>query len=105
MTNITHIQPTADNTQPITIESIKAAIDALQRPSIFPEGHPLYGVLEVKELAALKGMDTMLIRGETAYYHPDMLKLNEVKVLRLPDPPKPELSFSWDFTTTENLKF
>lgn len=63
------------------------------------------GVLELKELTALKGGDIMLISGETAYYHPDMLKLSEVKVLRLPDPPKPELSFKWDFTTTENLKF
>lgn len=82
-----------------------AAIEALQRPSIFPEGHPLYGVLEVKELAALKGRDIILISGEIAYYHPDMFELNEVKVLRLPKLPEPELNFKWDFTITENLKF
>lgn len=105
MTNITHIQPTAENTEPLTIESLNAAIEALQRPSIFPEGHPLHGVLEVKELAALKGCDLMLISGLTAYYHSDVLKLSEVKVLRLPELPEPEFSFKWDFTTTENLKF
>jgi hypothetical protein len=103
MINITNILPSTENTQPLTLESLNAAIDALQRPSIFPEGHPLHGVLEVKELAALKGSDIILISSETAYYHHDMLKLKEVKVLRLPDPPKPELSFSWGFTTTENL--
>lgn len=91
-------------TEPLTIETMMAAIEAFQRPSIFPEGHPLCGVLEVKELAALKGYDYMLVSGQTAYYHPDMLKLSEIKVLRLPELIGPEPRFQWDFTTTENLE-
>lgn len=89
-------------TAPITFETIMAAIDKLNEKPVFPEGHPLCGVAEVKECPALKGAETIVISGDTAYYWPDVLELKEVKVLRLPELPKPELNFSWDFETTIN---
>lgn len=91
------------NTKALTFETMMEAIEALKKPELFPEEHPLYGVYECKELAALRGSQIMIISGETAYYNKSMFELKEVKVLKLPKMPDPELRFSWNLTITENL--
>jgi hypothetical protein len=108
MTHIADIVSKAANTTPITLEAMMAAIDKLnERPSIFPEGHPFHGVFEVKECAALKGSQVVIIKGDTMHYWPDAFEANEVKILRLPPLPdtKPLINFSWEFRPTSNLEF
>lgn len=108
MSNIAEIISKVANTTPLTLETMTAAIDKLkERPPIFPEDHLFHGVFEVKECAALKGSQVVIINGETMHYWPDAFEANEVKVLRLPPLPetKPLINFSWEFTPTSNLEF
>src|SRR5690349_7097063 len=85
-----------DNTPPLTIETMMEAIDALKQKPIFFEGHPFHEVFEVKECAALKGSQMVIISGETLHYWPDAFDANEVKVLKLPKLPEPELTINWE---------
>lgn len=91
-------------THPLTIETMMVAIEALKRDSLFPKGHPFHGVTEAKECAALKGMQTVIINGETLYYWLDAFEAKEVKVLRLPKMPEPEFKFSWSFEASNNFE-
>jgi hypothetical protein len=104
MNDIARITSTADNTEPLTLDKMLAAIEALQRKPIFPEDHPFHGVFEIKECAALKGSQAVIINGETAYYSPDAFELKEVKVLKLPElklpNTLPEINFSWEFQSS-----
>src|ERR1051325_8972337 len=86
MTTIPEIISQAANTTTLTLETMMAAIDKLkERPPIFPEGHPFHGVFEVKECAALKGTQVVVISNGKAHYWPDIFDLKEYKVLRLHD--------------------
>lgn len=102
MTNISDMIAEAVNTQPITFESLKYAIDKLNEKPTLPNDHTFCGVAEVKKCPALKGSETVVISGDKAYYWPDIFNLERVKVVKLPELPEPKLRFEWDFTTTEN---
>lgn len=69
----------------LTFESLKAAIDKLREKPQFPENHPLFGIIQVKENAMLKGTETIIVSGDKAYYWPDILESKEVKVLKIPE--------------------
>lgn len=89
---------------PLTLGKMMAAIEKLIERPTYPEGHPFNGVHEVKECAALKGMSTVVISGDTAYYWPDMFELKDVKVLKLPEMQlpvtRPEINFNWEFQSS-----
>lgn len=104
MMDFTKVVGAVDSQPPLTLETMMAAIEALKRPGL-PEDHPLHGVYESFECAALKGLGLIVVSEEKAYYNPDIFELKEVKVLKLPDPPKPELNFKWDFETTINWDY
>lgn len=97
MSNITEMIGSVPCPKPMTIETIKAAIDKLNEKPQLPEDNPLCGVFEVKECAWMKGMEVIVLSGDKAYCWPGGLAGKEVKVIRLPDTPTPELSFKWDF--------
>lgn len=102
---MTNIMDDTANTGPLTPETMMAAIDKLNDKPVLPEDHPMHGVFVAKECAALKGSEVVVISDGKAYYWPDVFDAEKVKVIKLPDSPRPELRFKWDFTTTENLKF
>jgi hypothetical protein len=57
----------------------------LNKPVIKDESHLFFGVFKVQESAALKGCETVIVSGDTAYFWPDVFNVNEVKVIRLPE--------------------
>lgn len=89
-----------DNAEPLTLETITAAIKALEKKPALPEDHPLHGVYESFECAALTGRGLIVVSGDKAYYGPDIFSFKEVKVMKVLEPLKIEempLSFSWEF--------
>lgn len=85
------------NPQPLTFETMKAAIDKLNEKPIFPDDHPLCGVFNVKECSWMKGMEVVVLCGDKAYCWPDGLAGKEVKVIRIPECKPEEPKINWSF--------
>lgn len=85
MNDFTDMVGATINPTPITFESIKAAIDKLREKPQLPEGNPLFGIIEIKENAMLKGTETIVVSGDKAYFWPDIFDSEKVNILKIPE--------------------
>jgi hypothetical protein len=87
-------------TEALTLETMMAAIEKLGNERDYSSNIACFGDYRVQKCEWMKGMDVVVLCGDKAYCWPDGIGGKEVKVIRLPEPPKTELSFKWDFETT-----
>lgn len=76
----------------ITLETLQTLHDthrALAEDNLF------YGVVQVRELNGLRGCNTVVVCGDTAYCCPDIVNSDEVKVVKVPEYKMPNMLF-WE---------
>lgn len=98
-TSIAEVVTEDMNPEPMTLETMMAAIDKLKDLD-YSNNISCFGDYKVQECAWMKGMEVVVIYGDKAYCWPNGIVGKEVKVIRIPEPPKPELSFKWEFDSS-----
>lgn len=93
---ITDIISKAAHTEPLTIETMMAAIEKLKYPD-YSNNASCFDNYKVQECAWMKGMEVVVLCGDKAYCWPDSIVGKSVKVIWLPElePITPELN--WEF--------
>lgn len=94
---MTNLISNAINPQPLTLDTMIAAIDKLKVPPQEQEENTLCGMFIVKRRTWMKGMEVIVICGDKAYCWPEGLAGKEVKVIRIPEYKPEELMIDWSF--------